>query len=227
MTVMYFIALGMLAVGGTFIFFLVRRSGFLFPADPVERLGVILSGLLVIASTVLLVLTYMVDTGSYFEPVDRAGYPRLTSQEMNAPAPPFSFQLVADESTMSLEDFAGQVVVINFWATWCAPCLTELPDLNALHDAYRDRGLAVLTISDESRRTLLDFESRLPLSTVSGYVSDPRSLPDPYRRTFQVRPSTYVVDRQGIIREFILGARDYSTFERMIAPHLEAPLPTG
>lgn len=227
MTVIYFLAVAMLAVGGGFIFFLIRRNGYRFPADSVERLGVVLSALLVIASGVLLVLTYMVDTGSYFDPVDASGYPRLTSEEMNAPAPPFSFQLVADESTVSLQDFAGQVVVINFWATWCAPCLTELPDLNALHDAYRERGLAVVTISDEPRGDLLAFEERLPLSTVSGYLSDPQALPDPYRRTSQIRPTTYIIDRDGIIREFILGARDYETFERMIAPHLEAPLPTG
>jgi thiol-disulfide isomerase/thioredoxin len=60
----------------------------------------------------------------------------------------FSFRLVSDGTERRLSDYAGRVVVLNFWATWCQPCMKELPDLESL--AQRRRGeVVVLTVSDE------------------------------------------------------------------------------
>jgi hypothetical protein len=96
--------------------------------------------------------------------------------------------------------------------------------LNDLQETYADAGLTVLTISDEAREVLVDFQERLPLQTVSGFVDRRGGLPDPYRRTLEVRPTSYVIDRAGVIRDFVLGAQDYATFERMIEPHLRNEL---
>lgn len=220
-TLVYSLAFLMMAVGVGFVVFVYRSTGRIFPSDIAERLGVLLSIVLVAAAGLLLFVTLRVESGETFV---RPSGPQLTEAELNAPAPNFRFQLVDDERTMQLEDFRGDVVLINFWATWCAPCLQELPDLNELQTAYADAGLTVLTISDEAREVLIDFEQRLPLESVSGFVDRSGNLPDPYRRTLEVRPTSYVIDREGVIRDFVLGARDYETFERMVAPYLSTGL---
>lgn len=220
-TLVYFLAFLMLAVGVGFVVYVYRSTGRLFPSDVGERLGVLLSVVLVAAAGLLLFVTLRVESGETFV---RPSGPRLTDAELNAPAPNFAFQLVDEAGTAQLEDYRGNVVLINFWATWCAPCLKELPDLNELQTNYADAGLTVLTISDEAREVLVDFEERLPLETISGFIDRSDDVPDPYRRTLEVRPTSYVIDREGVIRDFVLGARDYQTFERMVAPYLAAGL---
>lgn len=213
----YFLAFLMLAVGGSFVFFVYRKTGRLLPDDVADRMGVLLSYVLVASAGLLLFVTLRVESGESFV---TSGGPRLTEAELNAPAPNFSFLLVESQDTTELLEYRGDVVLINFWATWCAPCLEELPDLNELQATYADAGLTVLTISDEPREVLIDFGERLPLETVNGFVDGQRRLPDPYRRTLAMRPTSYVIDREGVIRDFVLGAQDYATFERMISPYL-------
>lgn len=213
----YIAAFFMIAVAVGFLTFVYRKRRTLMPEDVAERLGALLSMLLIGAAGLLLFVTYRVDSGSGFTAPQG---PRLTAEEMDAPAPDFTFTTVGSQEERRLSDYLGRVVLINWWATWCAPCLEELPALNQLQSTYEADGLTVLTISDESRPTLVDFERELPLETVSGYVEADEELPDPFRRTLQVRPTSYVIDRQGVIRDFVLGAQDLPTFERMISPYL-------
>ena len=217
LTLVYIVAFFMVAVGVGFLVFVRRKTGRLFPNDVAERMGSVLSILLVASALMLAFVTYRVDSGRGFT---APSGPRLTRSELNSPAPDFSYTLVGSDEQGSLSGHFGDVVLINFWATWCAPCLEELPALNDLQEKYRDQGLTVLTISDESSATLIDFGKTLPLRTVSGYIPDAESLPDPFKRTLAVRPTSYVIDREGIIRDFVLGAQDMKTFERMIAPYI-------
>ncbi|MEX0748052.1 MAG: TlpA disulfide reductase family protein [Rhodothermales bacterium] len=216
-TLVYFVAFFMLAIAAGFLVFVRRKTGTFFPNDVAERMGSLLSMVLIVSAGLLAFVTYRVDSGRGF---NVPGGPSLSREEINSPAPDFAFTMVNSQERSTLSNYEGDVVLINFWATWCAPCLVELPDLNQLQEKYRSKGLTVLTISDESRETLTDFGITLPLTTTSGYIADPDSIPDPFRRTLAVRPTSYVIDREGIIREFVLGARDLRTFERMIAPYL-------
>jgi len=70
--------------------------------------------------------------------------------ETNNPAPDFSIELLSGE-TVSLSDFLGKVVFINFWATWCGPCVEEMPDIQQLADAYPD-DIVVLAINCSERK---------------------------------------------------------------------------
>ncbi|NBX74510.1 MAG: TlpA family protein disulfide reductase [Alphaproteobacteria bacterium] len=74
--------------------------------------------------------------------------------------PDFSFEDIDQSRAQSLRDFAGSPVIINFWATWCAPCVAELPMLIALADAQRDVKLLLIS-QDSSQKTIDDFLERL------------------------------------------------------------------
>ena len=68
---------------------------------------------------------------------------------------------------VTLSDFEGSVVLVNFWATWCGPCKVELPHLQELHDEYSEKGLVVLTISTDDARSKSKVK---PQVKASGYT---------------------------------------------------------
>ena len=125
-------------------------------------------------------------------------------------APAVRFARVADGSQASLSEYRGSVVLVNLWATWCPPCRHEMPDLDRLQRDYRERGLVVLQISDEPRHQLEEFLAASPMSTEHGFVAE-MPLPD------AGRPTTFVIDRQGLVRKVILGPRSYEQFEAEIS----------
>ena len=80
------------------------------------------------------------------------------------PAPPLSLPDPAGRR-IALADFKGQVVLLDFWATWCEPCLYELPDLKKLQETFKPRGFTILGVSmDEEPRDVAPFlrENKIP-----------------------------------------------------------------
>ena len=126
---------------------------------------------------------------------------------MNKPAPDFN---VADGSTsIHLANYRGKVVVLNFWATWCAPCIQEMPGLIDLHHDRPD--LTVLGVSiDEDPEAYSRFLVRRHVDFPT--VRDPNQSA---ARLFHTDgwPETYIIDRQGIIRRKIVGNPDWSNPE--------------
>nr|WP_245233840.1 TlpA disulfide reductase family protein [Mycobacterium sp. PS03-16] len=115
------------------------------------------------------------------------------------PGPLSGPALLDPDQTLSLDDFAGQVVVINVWGQWCAPCRTEITELQQVYDATRDQGVAFLGIDvrDSNRDAAVDFIRDRRITFPSIY--------DPAMRTMiafggkyptTVIPSTVVLDRQ-------------------------------
>lgn len=112
-------------------------------------------------------------------------------------APSFSLGTL-DSKKINLAMYAGEYVLINFWATWCAPCIEELPDLNKLHDHFKDRGLRVLTIAvDDDLETMNEIVDELKLTLP--ILLDKEGI---VRTNYKVRafPETFLVDREGKIR---------------------------
>lgn len=202
----------MILVGLAFILMLMWKKK--RPGGPIEWFGVGLSSLLILLASGLLLLGFTMG--------DEARSPFFVQNDaVGQDAPDFSFRMIDSDEELALADYKGKVVLINFWATWCPPCLDEMPDLNRLYSEYKDQGLVVLTVSDE-RPDLLEMfdQNTIPLDTESAYIADARALPMPYKRIVDGRPESYVIDRDGVIREFIYGARNYSYFKSSISPYL-------
>jgi cytochrome c biogenesis protein CcmG, thiol:disulfide interchange protein DsbE len=212
----------MIAAGIGFIYLTVRPNPGRMPAGAFQWTAVVLSGLLVVVAVFLFVLIVAAPGGGFA--AGERGMPSAQSAEMNRPARDFDFRLVDDDSERSLRSYAGQVVLLNIWATWCPPCLHELPDLNRLQETYRDQGLVVITLSDETRGELQRFQQTMPLRTVSAYLAAGQRLPQPFERALGIRPSTFLIDREGVLREYVMGARDFATFERIVSPYLTPPV---
>ncbi|HEX7035149.1 MAG TPA: TlpA disulfide reductase family protein [Pseudomonadales bacterium] len=118
----------------------------------------------------------------------------VTLQE---PAPDFTLKSL-DGSNLRLEEYRGQVVLINFWASWCGPCRQEMPLLDRLHQRYEDAGFAVLGINVEGEeapaRQLID---KIPVS-FPVLIDQGQQVSERYE--LQAMPSTVVVDRDGVVR---------------------------
>jgi thiol-disulfide isomerase/thioredoxin len=129
------------------------------------------------------------------------------------PAPDLRFRDLEGRE-VALSSFKGRVVVVNFWATWCPPCLAELPSLDRLHRALSRDGLAVLAVSvDERDPEVLSFvkERGLTLSVLRdrGGAEAARKLGvDSY-------PTTFVIDGAGRLRARYLGVADWDLPEAL------------
>ena len=108
--------------------------------------------------------------------------------------------------TVHLADYRGKVVLVNFWATWCAPCVVELPSLLQLH---RDQpNLVILAVSiDEDPDAYTNFVARRHVDLIT--VRDPSQSAAKLFHT-DMWPETYVIDRKGVIRSKYVGAQDWS-----------------
>ena len=133
----------------------------------------------------------------------------------NHPARELTYRTVAEDASHRLSDLRGQVVVLNLWATWCGPCLHELPSMDRISRDYASRGLVVVTLSTEKRDRLLAFAEKHPVSTLNVYAEQTGWLDVPGR------PLTLVVDRKGVVREVFIGARTYEELERSVRPWVE------
>ncbi|HWR17806.1 MAG TPA: TlpA disulfide reductase family protein [Terriglobales bacterium] len=116
--------------------------------------------------------------------------------------------------TWSLKALKGKVVVVNFWATWCPPCNKELPDMQALYEQHKDKGLVVLAITDEDRAKIVPFVEKRKL-TYPILLDNGRKVND----AFQIDgiPKTFVYDRQGKLVAQAIDMRTRDQFKRMLA----------
>ena len=118
------------------------------------------------------------------------------------------FTVHDSDRTVTLSQLKGRVVVLNFWATWCPPCIEEMPSLVQMQQRMKAKGVTVLAVSvdvdqDNYQRFLKDHSVNL-LS-----VRDADQKSNALYGTFKF-PETYVIDRTGIVRRKFIGAVDWT-----------------
>jgi cytochrome c-type biogenesis protein len=153
------------------------------------------------------------------KPPDQAPPPTTLNKDFK-PAPDVQFTKL-DGGAFHLKDLRGRVVLLNFWATWCIPCRSEIPSLSAMQKDFEARGLSVVGVSyDDTADLIQRFQKDIPQSyqIVLGGREVGADLPA------SPLPTTYIIDRQGRIRDTMIGERSRDVFESAIRPLLdEAP----
>jgi len=135
------------------------------------------------------------------------------------PAPDFQLLLV-DGSKLQLHELRGQVVILNFWATWCVPCKQELPLLDAYYRLQQVHGLRVFAVTTEDS---VPNSQLKPLFRAMA-IQPVRRLSGPYRILDGV-PTNYVIDRAGVVRFAKAGAFDLDALNQILVPLLKEPAP--
>jgi len=127
--------------------------------------------------------------------------PRIGS---NAP----DFTVQDAQSKITLSQYRGQVVVLNFWATWCAPCVEELPSLVEMQRRMKAKGVTVLAVSvDVDERAYRQFVKDHSVNLLT--VRDPDQKSNSLYGTSKF-PETFVIDRNGVMRRKFIGAVDWT-----------------
>lgn len=145
---------------------------------------------------------------------------RVQPADRGSAAPDFAAPTLAGD-TLRLGELRGQVVLLNFWATWCPPCLREMPSMERLYQEWKDEGLEIVAVSLDAAPGERD-ELGVPGGDVARFVAEHGlSFPillDPAgesRRVYDIvgLPTTFLIDRSGMIREKVLGGREWDEGE--------------
>jgi len=124
---------------------------------------------------------------------------------VSAPAPDFTLRSM-NGPNLRLKEQRGQVVLINFWATWCAPCRKEMPHLNRLYDKYRASGFVLLGVNvDDDARNAVDVAAQLGVKFPVLLDTDKKVS---HLYDLNSMPSTVVIDRDGRVRYLHRGYLD-------------------
>jgi peroxiredoxin len=124
-------------------------------------------------------------------------------------APDFTVQDVDRKVTLS--ELRGKTVVLNFWASWCGPCIAETPSLVAMSRKMRDRNVVVLAVSvdeDDSAYHKFIKEQGMDMLTVRDAEKKSNDLYGTH-----VFPETYIIDRNGVLRRKVIGEMNWTAME--------------
>jgi peroxiredoxin len=161
--------------------------------------------IILVAGAVILALTFGIVW------LQSAKYEPLT---VGKPAPDFALSDLNDKPHR-LSDFRGKVVFLNFWATWCKPCREEMPSMEILNKNFEKDGLVILAVSIDRVTTTKDippFVKGMNL-TFPVLIDSWGQTDKPYKRMGV--PETFIIDQNGIIREIVIGPRDWTRLDSL------------
>ena len=146
------------------------------------------------------------------------------SEWISKPAPDFQVTDLKGEA-LSLEKYRGQVVLLDFWATWCGPCIAEMPKVKKTYEKYKDQNFQIIGISlDQSEEPLTAYIEKEGLAWIH-YWDESREI----RTLYGVWgiPSAFLIDGEGIIRKASLGGFDVeSAVAELVEENLARPVDT-
>jgi cytochrome c biogenesis protein CcmG, thiol:disulfide interchange protein DsbE len=141
--------------------------------------------------------------------------------KVGQPAPPIELTLV-DGSKTTLVEHRGEVVLLNFWATWCVPCRAELPLLDGYYRRARQHGLSVFAVATDGSAPLHQLKPlfaamAIPAARrIKGMIAEMPAV-----------PTNYIIDRAGVVRYAKAAALDLDDLNRELIPLLNEPAPRG
>ncbi|MFV1982835.1 MAG: TlpA family protein disulfide reductase [Thiohalomonadales bacterium] len=126
-----------------------------------------------------------------------------------------------DNKSRSISEWDGKVILINFWATWCPPCVREVPTLDKLNNDFKDKGFVVIGIAIDSLDAVTDFVDPLDLKyPILLAEQQGIELSQAYGNRLGILPFSIIVDRQGKIAQKHEGEISYEQVEALIKPLL-------
>lgn len=141
----------------------------------------------------------------------------LVAPEVHTKAPPFTLPNLNGD-TVALEEFLGQPVILNFWATWCIPCRVEMPILQRVHTEYGPDTAQIIAVNvGESAEEVQAWAEELQLSYP--LLLDPQSQ-IAQRYHLRGQPSTYIIGPDGVISQIFHGPVTEESLTRALAVHL-------
>jgi thiol-disulfide isomerase/thioredoxin len=135
----------------------------------------------------------------------------------------FSAKLTdTNNKVVSMREYQGKILVINFWATWCAPCREEMPELSLLQDKYKNQNVVVLGIAIDEASAIKTFQTQTPVN-YQIFVSENEGLPLAERlgNNKGVLPYTLIIDQHGKIAKNYFGKINYPMLADEITPLLQ------
>ncbi len=133
----------------------------------------------------------------------------LTPMAKTIPASDFEL-LNMDEETKKLSDYRGKVILLNFWATWCPPCVREMPSMERLQQQFSADDFKIIAVNQmEEIDQVFAFTGQLEIDLTFEILFDSQST---VSQAYAVRglPTTYLIDKQGNIRYRAVGGRDFN-----------------
>jgi len=130
-----------------------------------------------------------------------------------SPLPPTVNMTDGAGSDVTLDAFRGKVVLLNLWATWCLPCIREMPALNALQVDYANLDLVVLPVASgkQGQQTAEEFLTSRNLTALTTYYDKKSTFLDTFG--LKTLPSTFLIDRTGKLRGGVLGMAEWNSGE--------------
>ncbi len=138
------------------------------------------------------------------------------------PAPDFTLTLI-DGTKVTRDELRGQVVVLNFWATWCVPCRKELPTLDTYYQMRKDAGLRVFAVTTEDSLPASQLKKLFAVM----HIPPVRKVKGPYDSIGNAVPTNIIIGRDGRVRYAKAGAFDLDALNYVLVPLLREPAPTS
>ena len=140
-------------------------------------------------------------------------------------APDFTLDTL-DGNKVTLSELRGQIVVVNFWATWCPPCREETPALEKAYEQYKDSGMVILGVNLTDQDSMSDVELFVEEFTLTyPILLDRDGSVSNYLYQIKGLPTTFFVNREGIIRTVVVGGPMSETFIRSKIEALQKEFP--
>lgn len=142
-----------------------------------------------------------------------AGWTSLGALVQNQPAPAFSLKDLNGKA-LTLADYKGKILILNFWATWCPPCRVEIPDFVEFYDQNKVNGLEIIGLSVDKLTPdqLKSFVTKNKMTYTVAFAPE-KTIKD--YGPIDAIPTTFVIDKKGVIRHSQVGMMDKKTLNEI------------